>query len=83
MSVSLVHVVTFFKKCQKLNEGINSLDFSSNIDNAIKAIAKVFNNRIEKLSSLLHANDTQLNVTNRNEISIESDNLINESILKG
>ena len=42
-------------------------------------MAKVMNHRIEKLSTLLDATDTQLNVTNTNEISIERENAINNT----
>ena len=37
-------------------------------------MAKMMNHRIEKLSMLLDTNETQLNVTNKNEISIKCDN---------
>ncbi len=37
------------------------------------------NHRIEKLSTLLDAADTRLNVENKIEISIEHENAINES----
>ena len=57
------------KNDQKLNEGINGIDFSSNIDNAQKSLAKVMNHRLDKLSTLLDAKETQFNVTNINEIS--------------
>jgi uncharacterized Zn-finger protein len=59
------------KNSQKINEGINGPDFSSNIDNAKKSLAKVMNHRFEKLSTLLDANETQPNVANRLEISIK------------
>jgi uncharacterized Zn-finger protein len=36
--------------------------------------------RIEKLSILLDTNETQLNVTNTNEITIKCENVINETI---
>ncbi len=56
---------------KKRIEGIKGFDFSSNIEYAKKSITKVMNHRIEKLSSLLHANETQLNLSNRNEITIK------------
>ena len=55
------------------------MNFSSNIDYAKKSMAKVMNHRLEKLSSLLNANPSQLNVTNTSEISIGSINTINEA----
>ncbi len=61
------------KNVQKLNEGKNGIDFSSNIKYALNSIAKVMNHRIEKLSSLLDANETQTNVSNKSEISIKCD----------
>jgi uncharacterized Zn-finger protein len=42
-------------------------------------MAKVMNHRIENLLMMLDSNETQLNVTNINEISIESPNVINEA----
>jgi uncharacterized Zn-finger protein len=67
------------KNVKKLNEGKNGIDFSSNFDYAKKSLAKVINHRIEKLFSLLNANETQLNLTNRIEISIECENATNET----
>jgi uncharacterized Zn-finger protein len=67
--------VFYFKNAKKFKNGI---EFTSNIDNAKKSLAKVLNHRIEKLSSLLDSNDTQLNVSaNINEIPIERDSAIN------
>ena len=62
---------------KKLEKGINGIDFSSNIDNAQKSLLKVMNHRIEKHSALL--NETQLNVSNTSEISIERENALNEA----
>ncbi len=73
--ISNILIEIFFKK---LNEGKNGIDFSSNIDNAKKSMVKVMNHRIERLSTLLGAADTQSNVTNLNEISIERQNQTNE-----
>ena len=42
-------------------------------------MAKVMNHRIEKLLSLLDANQTQLNLSNINEIKIEHENALNET----
>jgi uncharacterized Zn-finger protein len=70
--------IFYFKKYQKLNKGKNGIDFSSNIDNAKKSIAKVMDHRLDKLTTLLDANKTQLNVTNLNEISIVRQNQTNE-----
>jgi uncharacterized Zn-finger protein len=42
-------------------------------------MAKVMNHRIEKLLTLLDANETQLNVKKINEIFIECENAINET----
>jgi uncharacterized Zn-finger protein len=67
------------KYCQKLNGGKNGIDFSSNIDNAKKSMAKVFDNRIKKLSSLLDLNETQFNLSNINKITIERQNVINDT----
>jgi hypothetical protein len=68
----LLVIFCFSKKSQKLNKGINGIDFSSNIEHAKKSLTKVMNHRIEKLSTLLDANETQLNVANIiSEISIE------------
>ena len=39
----------------------------------------MFHNRIEKLSSLLDENETQLNMANKIQISIEHDNAINDT----
>jgi uncharacterized Zn-finger protein len=72
---SILLVTIYFK----LNEGINGIDFTSNIDFAKKSLAKVMNHRIEKLSSLLNAKETQLNVKNRNEISIQHEDVVNEA----
>ncbi len=55
------------------------MNFSSNIDYAKKLLAKVMNHRIEKLTTLLDAIKTPLNVTNSSEISIEHENAINEA----
>jgi hypothetical protein len=44
------------------------LNFSSNIENAKKSLAKVMNHRLEKLSTLL---DTEFKMENITEISIE------------
>ena len=55
------------------------MNFSSNIEFAKKAMTKVLNHRIQKLSTMLDANETQLNVTNINEISIERENTTNEA----
>ena len=63
-------VILYFKNCQKLNERINGIDFASYIVYAKKSMTKVMNHRIEKLSTLLDSNETQLNVTNRIGISI-------------
>jgi uncharacterized Zn-finger protein len=69
-----------FKNDLKLKKGINGIDFSSNIDNAKKSLAKVMNHRIEKLSTSLNANGTQLiNVTNTSEISIQREDVVNEA----
>jgi uncharacterized Zn-finger protein len=78
-TLKIALLIFFFYKCQKLNEGKKGLDFSSNIDYAKKSMTKVMNHRIERLSSLLDSKQTQLNVTNINEISIESPNVINEA----
>ncbi len=67
----MIYVIS--KNVQKINGGKNGIDFSSNIDNAQKSLAKVLNHRIEKLSSLLDANETQPNVSNKSEISIKCD----------
>ena len=64
----------------KFDKGKNGIDFSSNIDNAQKSLAKVLNDRIEKLSTLLDANETQLNVANIiSEISIEREYELNKA----
>jgi uncharacterized Zn-finger protein len=55
------------------------MNFSSNIEYAKKAMTKVLNHRIQKLSTMLDANETQLNVTNRNGISIERENTKNDA----
>jgi uncharacterized Zn-finger protein len=60
----------FFKKWIKLEKVKN--DFSSNIENAKKSLAKVMNHRIEKLSTLLNSND-------KNDISTERENGTNEA----
>ena len=70
-------IIVFSKNVKKLNEDKNGIDFSLNIENAQKSIAKVMNHRIEKLSSLLNSNESQLNVANKNEISNEHENAIN------
>ncbi len=62
------------KNVQKINEGKNGIDFSSNIDYAQKSMAKIMNHRIEKLSTLLNSNKIQLNTTNSNAINEASDN---------
>jgi uncharacterized Zn-finger protein len=59
---------------QKFSNGINGIDFSSNIDYAKKSMTKIMNHRLEKFSALLDAN-----VSNINKISIEHENTINES----
>jgi len=64
---------------KKRNEGIKGFNFSSNIDFARKSMSKVMNHRIEKLSSLLNANETQLNLSNRNEVTIKLENALNET----
>jgi hypothetical protein len=53
------------------------MNFSSSIDNAKKSLAKVMNHRIEKLSTFLNANETQLNDVS--QISIERENTTNET----
>jgi hypothetical protein len=63
----------------KLTKGKHGIDFTSSIVYAKKSIAKVMNHRLEKLSSLLNAADTQLNLVNLNEISIGSINIIYEA----
>jgi uncharacterized Zn-finger protein len=60
----------FFKKWIKLEKVKN--DFSSNIENAKKSLAKVMDHRIEKLSTLLNSND-------KNDISTERENGTNEA----
>ena len=50
------------------------MNFASNIDSAQKSLAKLMNHRIEKLSTLLHANETLLNLDNMAEITIENEN---------
>jgi hypothetical protein len=50
------------------------MNFSSNIDNAKRSLAKVIDHRIERLTTLLDLNETQPNVQNRIEISIKSNN---------
>ena len=74
---NLKHFISIFLilKCLNLNDGI---DFSSNIDYAQKSLAKVMNHRIKKLKALLNANESQLNMANRNKISIERENALNE-----
>jgi uncharacterized Zn-finger protein len=69
----------YFIKCQKLNKSKNGFDFSSNINNARKSLAKVMNHRIEKLSSFVDANQPQSNVTNLIEISNEHEISLNEA----
>jgi hypothetical protein len=69
----------FSKNFQKINEGINGFDFSTNIEYAQKSLAKVMNHRIEKLSALLGANETKFNVQNKNEITIKRENGLNEA----
>ncbi len=59
------------KNVKKLNKDKYGFDFASNIDNSKKSLAKVMNNRTEKLSTLLDTNQTQLNVTNISGISID------------
>ena len=53
------------------------MDFLSNIDYAKRSMSKVINHRIEKLSTLLDANKTQLNDVS--QITIEHENSINEA----
>ncbi len=60
-----------FKIHKKRNEGINGIDFSSNIDYAKRSMAKVINHRIEKLSTSLNANETQLNDVSQITIEYE------------
>jgi uncharacterized Zn-finger protein len=55
------------------------LDFASNLDFAKKSMTKVMNHRLDKLTALLDANETESNLTNRNEISIQREITINES----
>ena len=43
------------------------------------SLAKVINHRIEKLSTLLDVNESQSNVTNINEISIQRENSISNA----
>jgi uncharacterized Zn-finger protein len=63
-----------------LNKGKNGIDFSSYIDNAKKSLAKLMDHRIEKLSALLDANQTQLNLTNIiSDIPIEREYELNEA----
>ncbi len=69
----------YFIKCQKLNKFKNGVDFSSNLDNAQKSLAKVMNHRIEKLLSLVDANQPQSNVANLSEISNEHEISLNET----
>jgi uncharacterized Zn-finger protein len=63
----------------KFNEDKNGIDFSSNIEHAKKSLAKVMDHHIEKLSSLLNANEHQQNMTNISEIPIQHDNAIIEA----
>jgi hypothetical protein len=70
----IVLLIFFSKNAKKLKNGI---DFASNIDNAKRSLVKVMNLRSEKLSSLLYANESQLN--DAKIILIESDIAINES----
>jgi uncharacterized Zn-finger protein len=76
----LLVIFCFSKKSQKLNKGINGIDFSSNIGNAKKSLAKVVFHRIEKLSTLLDSNETQLNVDNAT--SVASENYSRSSTIK-
>ncbi len=73
--------ILIFKNDLKLNKGINGIDFSSKIDNAKRSLAKVMNHRIEKLSTLTNLNVTQLqlNVQNKNKISIQREDVVNEA----
>ena len=83
MFFNFIEVLSNFissKNVKKFNKGKNGIDFSSNIDNAKKAIAKVLNHRIDNLSTLLQTTETQSNVTNRKEISIERDNACSSPI---
>jgi hypothetical protein len=50
-----------------------------NIDNVQKSLAKVMNHRIEKLSMLRDANESQLNVQKTNGITIKREKAINET----
>jgi general transcription factor IIIA len=76
----LLVIFCFSKKSQKLNKGKNGIDFSSNLDYAKKSLAKVMNHRIEKLSTLLDSNETQLNVDNAT--SVASENYSRSSTIK-
>ena len=42
-------------------------------------MTKVMNHRMEKFSSLLNENQTQMNLSNRNEITIKLENVLNET----
>ncbi len=42
-------------------------------------MTKVMNHRIEKLSTLLNSNETKFNVTNKNEITIKRENVLNDT----
>ena len=70
-------LVFFFisKNDKKLNQSEkNGMDFASNIDYARKSLSKVMNHCFDKLSSFLHTNEIQSNVSNITEISIEHEN---------
>jgi len=56
----------------KLDNGENALNFSSNIDFAKKSLAKLMNQSIEKLSTLLDANESQSNASNMSENAINA-----------
>jgi uncharacterized Zn-finger protein len=65
----------------KLTKGKNGIDFASNIEKAKKSLAKVMNHRLEKLSTLLDANQSQLiNPKNRKDISIQRENACSSTI---
>ncbi len=67
------------KNVTKLNKGINAIDFSSNIDHAKKSLAKVMDHRIEKLSTLLDANETQSHAGNLSGILIDRESPTSEA----
>ncbi len=78
-------IIFNFRKFQKVNDGIYFIDFSSNIHNIHIKRFTVLRNHLQKwwiivlrLATLLDENESQLNVTNTNEISIGSLSAINE-----